>query len=158
MLLDDPFPTEIWGDSSVTFRASKDLAVEYPCYAAVLFAFERDRFLLADITDRGWCVPGGHLIRGETPLAAVIRETFEETGASLTEIHSLGSFQMTNRDGSIHQVPAFIGKVQNRGEIPEGSESKRIGLYHLDEIPSNYYRWDVLLERVFQLAWNTAHG
>ena len=36
-----------------------------------------------------WCLPGGHLEAGETPLAAGVRETAEETGIEPTAAHVL---------------------------------------------------------------------
>jgi len=57
---------------------------------AFALAFAEDALLLTRLFDRGWDVPGGHLHPGESPEAAMRRETYEETGAHLGDAHLIG--------------------------------------------------------------------
>jgi 8-oxo-dGTP pyrophosphatase MutT (NUDIX family) len=45
--------------------------------------FKEDKILMALVDDRGWDFPGGHVEPGESLEEALIRETYEETGASI---------------------------------------------------------------------------
>ena len=57
---------------------------------ALVVAFAGDRLLMTELTSRGWDIPGGHVEPGEHPETTVHRETLEETGATLGELHLLG--------------------------------------------------------------------
>lgn len=51
--------------------------------SALALAFADDHLLLAELTHRGWDIPGGHIEAGECPEDATRREVHEETGALL---------------------------------------------------------------------------
>jgi 8-oxo-dGTP pyrophosphatase MutT (NUDIX family) len=53
--------------------------------SAVFLAAFRDGQILSVRNERGWDIPGGHLERGEDPLAALRREVLEEAGATFSE-------------------------------------------------------------------------
>src|SRR5579859_3473153 len=57
---------------------------------ALVLAFAGDRLLMTELVSRGWDIPGGHIEPGEHPEATVRRETLEETGTTLGELHQLG--------------------------------------------------------------------
>lgn len=57
---------------------------------AFVLAFAGDRLLQAQLVQRGWDLPGGHVEAGETPEEAARREVYEETGARLGPLHLLG--------------------------------------------------------------------
>lgn len=57
---------------------------------ALVLAFDGDHLLMTELVSRGWDVPGGHIEPGEHPEETVRREVFEETGATLGELHLLG--------------------------------------------------------------------
>lgn len=71
--------------------------------AALGLIFDGDRFLMTRLNARGWDIPGGHLVPGESPRTAVIREIYEETAARVRDL----------------QVFAY-DKFVIHGSVPEG--------------------------------------
>ncbi|OME92262.1 MULTISPECIES: NUDIX domain-containing protein [Paenibacillus] len=55
-----------------------------------VLAFQEDALLLTNLNERGWDIPGGHIEPGETPMEAMKRELYEETGALIESPHVLG--------------------------------------------------------------------
>lgn len=51
---------------------------------------KKNALLLTNLHDRGWDIPGGHLEPGETPIEAMERELFEETGVRIASPEVLG--------------------------------------------------------------------
>jgi 8-oxo-dGTP pyrophosphatase MutT (NUDIX family) len=58
--------------------------------AALGLVFSGEGFLMTNLRSRGWDIPGGHIISGESPEAAVIREVQEETGVVISPIALFG--------------------------------------------------------------------
>lgn len=57
---------------------------------ALVLAFAGDHLLMTHLMSRGWDIPGGHVESGEHPDETVLREVYEETGATLEALHLLG--------------------------------------------------------------------
>jgi len=127
-----------------------------PPFAVVVFAIHADGFLVADIPDRGWCVPSGRLEPGETPTETAIRETYEEVGALLLNPRRIGTYTFTAASGAKSRVPAFIGWVGDYGPLPAGSESRGVRIFTREELPHNYWLWDALMASVFDYALECA--
>ena len=53
-----------------------------------------------------WCLPKGHIERGETPERAAVREVAEETGIDAEIIQPLGTidYWFTGDDRRVHKV------------------------------------------------------
>lgn len=60
-----------------------------------------------------WNLPGGHIDHGESPVAAALRETAEETHLSLQPSHLLGIYA-THRATRFVVVCPYDGKVEPR--------------------------------------------
>ncbi len=150
----DSFPIVSWGKTEATFlSASQDIPDKMEILASLVFAISEGKFVVADITDRGWCIPGGHLYPGESPEAAVRREAYEEAGITLGALHFLGNFLMKNSTSNVNQiVPTYVSEVIEFASIPEGTESRGIRLLTLEELPENYFVWDGLMDAVFHCA------
>jgi 8-oxo-dGTP pyrophosphatase MutT (NUDIX family) len=110
--------------------------------AAFALAFDGDRFLMTRLTHRGWDIPGGHLEPGETPLEAALRETYEETCATLGELMLLGYQKILIRaprpDGYPYPHPIayqvfYWGRVARLDPFRETSEVMARGLFSPDE-------------------------
>ena len=81
------FPTVYWPQwkCRASFYASASLPDVPPSalFAVLGFVFHGDMVVLANIKGRGYCIPSGKIEEGEQPVAAMIREAYEETGAIL---------------------------------------------------------------------------
>lgn len=66
-----------------------------------------------------WCLPKGHIERGETPEQAAVREVAEETGISADIIQPLGviDYWFTGDDRRIHKVVHHFLLEATGGEI-----------------------------------------
>jgi 8-oxo-dGTP pyrophosphatase MutT (NUDIX family) len=60
------------------------------CASAFGFVFVDERILLTRLRRRGWDIPGGVIEPGETPEAAAVRETWEETCTQVKVVELLG--------------------------------------------------------------------
>jgi 8-oxo-dGTP diphosphatase len=58
----------------------------------LILPFYHGQLVFARQRERGIELPGGKVEKGETPLAAAVRETYEEIGASLSEIRLIGQY------------------------------------------------------------------
>lgn len=121
-------------------------------FAAVVFARYGSAFVLADIPDRGWITPSGRLEPGEMSRDAAIRETREEIGADLLDAREIGYFMLRPPEGDALFASVFVGSVTAFGQIPDGSESRGVRTASLEELPALYWRWDALLEAIFEYA------
>ncbi len=84
-----------------------------------------------------WCFPGGHLEFNETFEACAQRETKEETGIDITNIHYLTiSNDMFRKEGK-HYVTVFMTCDYVKGEatIKESEKSTNIGWFSWDDLP-----------------------
>ena len=74
---------------------------------AFVLAFSENKLLMTDLTDRGWDIPGGHVELGEIPEETARREVFEETHATLGELHLLGyqHIRLLERPPAVYKYP-----------------------------------------------------
>ncbi len=149
------FPVVNWGDRQVTFRSfASALPTVEPCAAALVFPLSGDRVLLADIRDRGWCIPGGRIEPGEAPEKAARREAWEECGAALGPLIALGATVALTAEGrEITLAISYVSNVVRVDPVPAGSESLGIRFAARDELHVLYYRWDELMAAMFDSAW-----
>lgn len=80
-------------------------------------------------------LPGGEIEPDETPIVAVIRETFEETGIMLTESDVK---QVSKRQfaafGREYDLYLFVARVSNRPKVIISWEHDRYGWVPLDTV------------------------
>jgi 8-oxo-dGTP diphosphatase len=144
-----------WQADWATFVATDRFTDIAPTPAALVFPFYGSHVVLANITGRGWCIPGGHVEQGETLLETIHRESYEEAGIELDVLHPLGYFAlMATETQKTRYIPAFIASVSNFGDIPASSESEGRHLATLEDVADCYFAWDELLSAVFAYAWD----
>ncbi|MFA5888460.1 MAG: NUDIX hydrolase [Candidatus Nanoarchaeia archaeon] len=81
-----------------------------------------------------WALPGGHLDYGESLEKAAARETMEETGLEICEMHQVHAYSEPGRDPRGHYISmVFAAKV--KGELKAGDDAAKIAIYSLDALP-----------------------
>ncbi len=154
-LAKERFPAVWWGDTRAEFiPRGGSLPPESTRSAALLFAFHEDKLVTADIVGRGWCILGGHIEEGETPRQAVIREAMEEGGVKPDRLVHIGWYVLTDRGGIPDVVPSYVAQVASITNRPPGFESNGVALMTRDELRERYYRYDELLDAVFDYAFS----
>ena len=106
--------------------------------AAVLLLW-RHRF----ITDRwGWEIPAGRVEPGESPVAAAARETREETGWQVDDVHSLMTYHPIGGSGD-HTFHVTTAVAVERVGDPDPHEAERIAWFTPAEVTDLVRRGEV---------------
>ncbi|MBM3493435.1 MAG: NUDIX hydrolase [Armatimonadetes bacterium] len=149
-----PFPIVPWHDGTATFVPGGADPDERP-WAVVVFVTDGERFVLARVP-RGWCTPSGHVDPNEAPEEAAIREVWEEIGATVRRLRRIGDFVTRRPDGATARAAVYHAILGALGPIPADSESAGAALFGIAEIPGAYWRWDPLMDRMFEYALQCA--
>lgn len=84
----------------------------------------------------GWALPGGFVDVGETVEEAVVREAYEETGLSITDLWLIGVYSNPNRDPRFHTVSIAFGATSN-GMPKAGDDAAEAVFYSIADLPKN---------------------
>jgi len=114
--------------------------------AHVLATDDRGRILVVRTTYLGpeWMLPGGRVERGETPHAAAVRETREETGLQVQVDRLVLVDAHRSRDVSF----VFLGRVEGGQLEPQFGEIAEAGWVDREEIAAMSPRLHRLLELI----------
>ncbi len=101
--------------------------------------------LLQHRTDEdNWCIPGGVMEIGESFEEAATRETYEETGLTVTSMELFGIYsgescfvEYPNKDRCYSVQIIFKGTEFDGQLIQEGTESNEHKFFHKDNLPKN---------------------
>lgn len=113
------------------------------CSAGVIIMNELNEILLVHRSDNDtWGVPGGWLELGETVEEAARREIFEETGLTLGNVKFLGVYSgkkmhhvYPNGKQVFFVTNVFVSKDYSGNAIEDGTETKEISFFHVDNLP-----------------------
>ncbi|MFY0545305.1 NUDIX domain-containing protein [Brevibacillus sp. H7] len=95
----------------------------------LVFPFLEGKLLFTRHRQRGIELPGGKVEPGETSLAAAVRETFEETGYSLSAIEQIGQYVIN--DVIVKDI--YVARVDRQVAEPAGADVEEALLF--DVIP-----------------------
>lgn len=83
---------------------------------------------------RQWELPAGKREAGETPKECAIRELYEETGQSVTELILVGLVTSNHvGNGSIKRNPVYFSEVTQLKPFVENAETTKIMLWDMEE-------------------------
>jgi 8-oxo-dGTP diphosphatase len=97
----------------------------------VALVYQGDKFIMGwNNLRRGWELPGGRVEDGESPLEAVMREVYEESGATITTARRIGSLKWKKIEtGDIFTGAVFVAEAQEMDELPQDSEIMKINFF-----------------------------
>lgn len=82
-----------------------------------------------------WNAPGGKLINGESPEAGTIRETFEETGLKIQNLHFHGILNFyLGESKRLDQIVFVFSSRSAKGKLRQSPEG-RLAWFARDQIP-----------------------
>jgi 8-oxo-dGTP diphosphatase len=84
-----------------------------------------------------WSPPGGHLEPGETPEQCAIRETKEETGLDISEVHFLGITNDIFAKEGLHYITIWMKPETVKGEalVNAPEEAAEVGWFEWNTLP-----------------------
>lgn len=142
------FPTGQYGRQRLQFFPAPYRA-PLRSFAGLVFPWEGNRVLVADICGRGWCIPSGRVEAYETSLDAVRREALEEAGAILKDLQYIGCYHISERR-EVRWADCYVARIDRLVEIGMQEESKGRNLVTMEELPAIYHLWNPLTMRVFE--------
>jgi 8-oxo-dGTP diphosphatase len=145
------FPTGQYGRQRLQFFPAPFRA-PIRAFAGLVFPWDGNRVLIADIEGRGWCIPSGRVEPSETSLEAVKRESLEEAGALIEDVQYIGCYHISERR-EVRWADCYVARVAEIGEISRTDESRGARLATLEELPAIYHLWNPLTRMVFEHSY-----
>ena len=82
--MDTTFNTFYWGkNTEVKFEPFTEMPKNIPVTSCMIMAVLNKEYLVLSSPERGWGLPGGHVLQGETPEQTAIRELREEAAVKI---------------------------------------------------------------------------
>lgn len=123
-----------------------------PAFAALVFPWQDSRVMLANISERGWCIPSGRVEQSETSEDAMRREAREEAGIELGEAIFIGCYRIGEAK-EYRWADVFIAEVSDVLDWQPTDESLERLWVEKDDLPGQYYNWEPLVAAVFEHSW-----
>lgn len=99
-------------------------------------------------------MPSGRVEPRESAIEAARRETVEEAGAQLGDLHYVGCYQIRERQ-EVRWAELYAAEVSEMGEIQARNESRDRRFVSLSELPQIYHVWNPLTKLVFEHSYET---
>ncbi len=118
---------------------------------------------------RGWELPGGKVEQGERPMAAAVREVYEESGAVLKGLQWIGQYSLQSKRFQLTKN-IYYAEVLRLESLPRGFETDRIRLfdvppYPVDSEPFSYLLQDLVyplsldyIAKHYEIHWKQKDG
>lgn len=100
--------------------------------------YDGDRILVQDREDPDWpglVFPGGHVEPRESLVRSTVREVYEETGLTVSDLRLCGVKQFTHRNGDYRYLVFFYKTDRFTGEL-RSSDEGRVFWIKRDELDS----------------------
>lgn len=100
--------------------------MEQAIFTNMCMVTDGDNILVQDRKKPDWpgiCFPGGHVEKGESFVASVIREVYEETGLTIEDPVLCGTKQFQD-EGDVRYVVLFYRASKFSGELKSSHEGK----------------------------------
>lgn len=142
-------------ESKLTFHATPYEGGVVP-FAVLGFCWIEDRIVLANIKNRGWCVPSGRIEQGESPVEAIAREAEEECGITGTEWLLFGWFEV-NESNLCRVSLAYTTNNAIWEGNPRGDDSVGSDAFTIERVREIYYDWNSVMEQAINASKITAN-
>lgn len=86
-----------------------------------------------------WELPGGAMLPGETPEAAIVREVFEETTARVEVVARVGWFERTGFRA--HRSPVYLCRRLDMAVAPGGDDVVAARFFERTRLPRAMFPW-----------------
>lgn len=118
----------------------------------LVFPNYNHRLVMVRHQSRGLELPGGKVERGEQPMAAAVREVYEESGAVLKELRWIGQYSLRSKRFQLTKN-IYYGEVLRLEPLPEGFETVQVVLFDRPPYPVNNKEFSCILQdRVYPLS------
>ena len=118
----------------------------------LIFPNYNHRLLMVHHQSRGWELPGGKVEKGEHPMAAAVREVYEESGAVLKGLQWIGQYSLRSKRFQLTKN-IYYGEVLRLEPLPEGFETDQIRLFDTPPYPVDGKDFSYILQdRVYPLS------
>lgn len=115
----------------VTLTFDESVYRNRPARHVLVFPFQGEKLLFTIHTVRGIELPGGKVEPGETSMAAAVRETYEETGCTLSAIEKIGQYVID--ETLVKDI--FVARVEKQEREMIGGTVG--GIVWFDQAPEN---------------------
>lgn len=144
------FPAAGGGYIQLTFDLAR-ADVEAARHVLVFPSYDH-RLLMVRHQSRGWELPGGKVERGEQPMAAAVREVYEESGAVLKGLRWIGQYSLRSRRFCLTKN-IYYGEVLRLEPLPKGFETVQVRLFDTPPYPVDGKEFSYILQdRVYPLS------